>query len=160
MSTKWLLATILCILIELCSISLMFSTFLLAIAEVYLREGDNEYSRGETNNAVHFYSEGLQVNCKDIKLNAKLYSNRAAAQLLLGTNWSIVLDPFCIHFDRDWLQSFTVRIVCVKENFCCFCMNLNQSDLAQWTAPSPTSHVLADFLFVRRLIEKWDKTWH
>ena len=56
------------------------------MAEVYLKEGDNEYSKGETNNAVHFYSEGLQVNCKDVKLNAKLYSNRAAAQLLLGTN--------------------------------------------------------------------------
>ena len=60
--------------------------FLLAMAEVYLKEGDNEYSKGETNNAVHFYSEGLQVNCKDVKLNAILYSNRAAAQLLLGKN--------------------------------------------------------------------------
>ena len=81
--------------------------FLLAMAEVYLKEGDNEYSKGETNNAVHFYSEGLQVNCKDVKLNAKLYSNRAAAQLLLGTNWSIVLDQFCIHFDRDWLLIYS-----------------------------------------------------
>ena len=64
--------------------------FLLAMAEVYLKEGDNEYSKGETNNAVHFYSEGLQVNCKDVKLNAILYSNRAAAQLLLGKNSSII----------------------------------------------------------------------
>ena len=56
------------------------------MAEVYLKEGDNEYSKGETNNAVHFYSEGLQVNCKDVKLNAILYRNRAAAQLLLGKN--------------------------------------------------------------------------
>nr|XP_058971939.1 tetratricopeptide repeat protein 28-like [Pocillopora verrucosa]XP_058971940.1 tetratricopeptide repeat protein 28-like [Pocillopora verrucosa]XP_058971941.1 tetratricopeptide repeat protein 28-like [Pocillopora verrucosa] len=62
-----------------------------AMAEVYLKEGDNEYSKGETNNAVHFYSEGLQVNCKDVKLNAILYSNRAAAQLLLG-NWEEALD--------------------------------------------------------------------
>ena len=51
-----------------------------------MKKGDNEYSKGETKNAVHFYSEGLQVNCKDVKLNAKLYSNRAAAQLLLGKN--------------------------------------------------------------------------
>ena len=96
------------------------------MAEVFLKEGDNEYSKGETNNAVHFYSEGLQVSCKDIKLNAKLYSNRAAAQLLLGNNWSIFLDKFCIHFDRDSLQSFTVRIKCMKENFCCVCGNLSQ----------------------------------
>ena len=64
----------------------MFSNFLLATAEVCLKKGDNEYSKGETKNAVHFYSEGLQVNCKDVKLNAILYSNRAAAQLLLGKN--------------------------------------------------------------------------
>ena len=119
-------ATILCIPIQLCSISWMFFTFLLAMAEVYLKEGDNEYSKGETNNAIHFYSKGLQVSCKDIKLNARLYSNRAAAQLLLGNNWSIMLDQFCIHFDRDSLQSFTVRIEYVKETFCCVCSNLSQ----------------------------------
>ena len=56
------------------------------MAEVYLKEGDNEYGKGETNSAIHFYSKGLQVSCKDIKLNARLYSNRAAAQLLLGNN--------------------------------------------------------------------------
>ena len=64
----------------------MFFTFLLAMAEVYLKEGDKEYSKGETNNAIQFYSEGMQVFCKDIELNAKLYSSRAAAQLLLGSN--------------------------------------------------------------------------
>ena len=91
------LATNLCIPIELCSISWMFSTFPLAMAEVYLKEGDNKYSKGKTNDAVHFYSKGLQVYCKDIKLNAELYSKRAAAQLLLGKNLSIVFDQFCIH---------------------------------------------------------------
>ncbi|PFX11771.1 Tetratricopeptide repeat protein 28, partial [Stylophora pistillata] len=65
--------------------------FLLAIAEVYLKDGDNEYSKGEAYNAVHFYTEGLQVNCKDIQVNAALYSNRAAAQLLLG-NYQEALD--------------------------------------------------------------------
>ena len=71
-----------------------FFTFLSAMAEVYLKEGDNEYSKEETHDAIHFYSEGLQVNCKDVKLNAKLYSNRAVAQLLLGKILSIVLDQF------------------------------------------------------------------
>ena len=64
------------------------------MAEVYLKEGGNEYSKEETHDAIHFYSEGLQVNCKDVKLNAKLYSNRAVAQLLLGKILSIVLDQF------------------------------------------------------------------
>ncbi|XP_022782962.1 uncharacterized protein LOC111323793 [Stylophora pistillata] len=62
-----------------------------AIAEVYLKDGDNEYSKGEAYNAVHLYTEGLQVNCKDIQVNAALYSNRAAAQLLFG-NYQEALD--------------------------------------------------------------------
>ena len=127
------LAAILCTPIELCSISWMFSTLLVAMAEVYLKEGDNAYSKGETNNAVHFYSEGLQVNCKDIKLNAELYSKRAAVQLLLGKNLSIVLDQFCIHFDRDLLQSFTVWIVCAKEKFCCLPIKVIQEGSTDMT---------------------------
>ena len=67
----------------------MFAAFLLAMAEVYLKDGDNEYKKGEAENAVHFYTEGLQVNCKDIQVNATLYSNRAAAQLSLGKNSSL-----------------------------------------------------------------------
>ncbi|XP_022790116.1 tetratricopeptide repeat protein 28-like [Stylophora pistillata] len=62
-----------------------------AIAEVYLKEGDNEYTKGEADNAVHFYTEGLQVNCNNIQVNAALYSNRAVAQLLLG-NYQEALD--------------------------------------------------------------------
>ncbi|CAH3147361.1 unnamed protein product, partial [Pocillopora meandrina] len=42
-------------------------------------EGNKKYKQGETKEAINFYTEGLQVNCKDKRLNAKLYSNRAAA---------------------------------------------------------------------------------
>ena len=35
-------------------------------------------------NAVHYYTEGIKVNCKDKELNAKLYSNRAIAHFYLG----------------------------------------------------------------------------
>ena len=58
--------------------------FLLAIAEVYKNEGNEEYRRNDFNNAIHFYTEGIKVNCKDDDLNAKLYSNRATAQFNLG----------------------------------------------------------------------------
>ncbi len=51
----------------------------LAIAEVYLQEGNKEYKKKELFNAIYFYTEGLQVNCKDDELNAKLHSNRATA---------------------------------------------------------------------------------
>ena len=56
------------------------------IARVCLEEGNKEYRQGEHQNAINSYSEGLQVNCEDIRLNAKLYSNRAAAHFHLGKN--------------------------------------------------------------------------
>ena len=51
----------------------------LAIAEVFLEEGDKEYEKKEVFNAIYFYTKGIQVNCKDDELNAKLYCNRATA---------------------------------------------------------------------------------
>ncbi|XP_066024894.1 tetratricopeptide repeat protein 28-like [Pocillopora verrucosa] len=49
------------------------------IVKVCLEKGNKEYRQGEANNAINSYTEGLQVNCKDKRLNAKLYSNRATA---------------------------------------------------------------------------------
>nr|XP_058959656.1 tetratricopeptide repeat protein 28-like [Pocillopora verrucosa] len=54
------------------------------IAKVCLEEGNKEYRKGEANNAINSYTEGLQVNCNDTRLNAKLYSNRAAAHFHLA----------------------------------------------------------------------------
>jgi len=56
----------------------------LAIAEVYKNEGNDEYWKKEYINAVHFYTEGIKVNCKDNELNAKLYNNRATSYFYLG----------------------------------------------------------------------------
>ena len=60
---------------------------LLGIAKVCLEEGNKEYKQGEDNNAINSYTEGIQVNCKDKRLNAKLYSNRATANFRLGNNF-------------------------------------------------------------------------
>ena len=57
---------------------------IVAVAEVYKNEGNDEYKKSNFNNAIHFYTKGIKVNCKDEELNAKLYSNRAAANLNLG----------------------------------------------------------------------------
>ena len=62
--------------------------FILAIAEVYKNEGNDEYRKQEFSNAMHFYTEGIKVNCKDDELNAKLYSNRATAHFYLGKTCS------------------------------------------------------------------------
>ena len=51
---------------------------------MYLEEGNKEFKREEAGNAAYFYTEGIQVNCKDDMLNAKLYSNRATAYFYLG----------------------------------------------------------------------------
>jgi len=55
-----------------------------AIAEVYQEEGYKEFTRKEVCNAIYFYTEGIQVNCKDFQLNANLYSNRATAYYHFG----------------------------------------------------------------------------
>ncbi|KAL9982626.1 hypothetical protein ACROYT_G004694 [Oculina patagonica] len=54
------------------------------IAEVYNKEGDNEYSKGEYNDAINSYTEGIKLNCKDENLNATLFTNRAAVHYHLG----------------------------------------------------------------------------
>ena len=51
---------------------------------MYLQEGNKEYKEKNFSDAIHFYTEGIKVNCKDNAKNAKLYSNRATAQFKLG----------------------------------------------------------------------------
>ena len=55
-----------------------------AIAEVYKTEGNEAYLKEDYSNAIYFYTEGIKVNCKDLDLKAKLYSNRAYANLRFG----------------------------------------------------------------------------
>ena len=51
---------------------------------MYNSEGNDEYKKKEFNNAIHFYAEGIKVNCNDEELKAKLFSNRAATHFCLG----------------------------------------------------------------------------
>ena len=61
-----------------------FPLHFLEKAEIYKNKGNYEYSKKNLSNAIHLYTEGIKVNCKDDELNAKLYSNRAIANLHLG----------------------------------------------------------------------------
>ena len=65
-------------------IAKIFFFFIAAISEVYKNEGNDEYKKKNFSSAIYFYTEGIKVNCKDEELNAKLYSNRAAAHFNLG----------------------------------------------------------------------------
>ena len=62
----------------------LFICFLLAKAEVYNTEGNERYRQEDLTNAIHFFTEGINVNCKDEELKAVLYNNRAEAYFCLG----------------------------------------------------------------------------
>ena len=47
-------------------------------------EGDAEYDGKEFSKAAVFYTKGIEVNCKDVALNAVLYKKRAASHFLMG----------------------------------------------------------------------------
>lgn len=51
---------------------------------MYKNEGNDKYQNKDFSDAIHFYTEGINVNCKDDELNAQLYSSRAAAHFCLG----------------------------------------------------------------------------
>ena len=68
----------------------------IAIAEVYFQEGNKECNEKEFSNAVHFFTEGIKVNCKDSVKNAKMYSNRAEAYFQLGSMFLLLLLSFTL----------------------------------------------------------------
>lgn len=71
---------------------------LLGIAEVLNNEGDEEFRKNELKNAIHSYTEGIDVQCEDKELNAKLYSNRATAHCFLGEyTYSVFTWRYGIH---------------------------------------------------------------
>lgn len=55
-----------------------------AIADVYNKEGCDEYRKGEYVNAIDFYTEGIKVGCQDKNLSAALFINRATVHFQLG----------------------------------------------------------------------------
>lgn len=55
-----------------------------AIADVYNKEGCDEYRKGEYVNAIDFYTEGIKVGCQDKNLSAILFTNRATVHFQLG----------------------------------------------------------------------------
>ena len=64
-----------------------FILLVLAVAQVYMNEGNDEHRKKDYSNAIHLYTKGIKVNCKDDELKAKLYSNRATAHFFLGESF-------------------------------------------------------------------------
>ena len=72
-----------------------FSTFSIVLllsekAEDYKNRGNEEYRKREFKSAIHLYTEGIKVNCKDDELNAKLYNNRSTAHFYLGEMFLLI----------------------------------------------------------------------
>ena len=64
--------------------------------EIYKGDGNESYRKRDYYNAVNFYTEGINVKCKDDELNAKLYSNRATANFYQGKWFSSQFQPLKI----------------------------------------------------------------
>ena len=47
-------------------------------------KGDAECKENESGNPLSFFTEGVEVNCKDDELNAIFYTRRAASHFSMG----------------------------------------------------------------------------
>ena len=68
------------------------------LAEFYKNEGNDQFKKENFQSAIHYYTEGIKMNCKDKEMNAKLYSNRAAAHINFGKKIMIHLVFWNIFF--------------------------------------------------------------
>ncbi|XP_078382872.1 uncharacterized protein LOC144665516 [Oculina patagonica] len=55
-----------------------------AKAEGCNRDGEAALNRNESHNALELFTKGININCNDDQLNAKMYANRATAHFYLG----------------------------------------------------------------------------
>ena len=66
------------------AVEFVFVLFLIEAAQKNEEKGDAKYKANEFSNAAVFYTEGIEVSCKDVALNAVLYKKRAACHFFLG----------------------------------------------------------------------------
>ena len=62
----------------------LLTSFILAKAELFKNQGNDEFRKKEFSKAILLYTKGINVDVKDQELKAKLYSNRATAHFNLG----------------------------------------------------------------------------
>nr|XP_058960864.1 tetratricopeptide repeat protein 28-like [Pocillopora verrucosa] len=63
-----------------------------AAADAYRNEGNEAFKKGDSINAIHFYTKGIKMNCNEKVLKAKLYNNRAIAHSKLGNHQDSLRD--------------------------------------------------------------------
>jgi len=84
---------------------LLWSSLLRETAKVYKELGDAELAKEEFQNALSFYTEGINVKCKDEQLNVELYRCRWLSNCRLGKfmltsecKLSILFTVYCFQF--------------------------------------------------------------
>lgn len=70
-------------------------TLLRGIADGHNKDGDEELRKIEFVSAIDCYTEGIEVKCKDDRLNAVLYTNRATVHSLVGNYDDALRDAKC-----------------------------------------------------------------
>lgn len=78
-------------------------------AEVFLCKGNERCREKDFGDAIRLYTEGIEVNCKDDEVKAKLLSNRAKAYFGLGELW---LHPFLTGMGGSTCSSFGGGSMC------------------------------------------------
>ena len=63
---------------------IIFYLFFAATADGYRNEGNEAFKKEDFTVAIHFYTEGIKMNCNEKELKAKLHNNRAIAHFKLG----------------------------------------------------------------------------
>ena len=70
--------------VVICLVRLVIRFVPTEIAQVYKELGVVEYNKGEFQNALSLFSQGIDVKCKDDQLNAQLYLARLNTHFSLG----------------------------------------------------------------------------
>ena len=73
--------------------------FFAATADAYRNEGNEAFKKGDFINAIHFYTEGIKMNCNEKELKVKLYNNRAIAHSKLGKMMRVLICIFFFYFE-------------------------------------------------------------
>ena len=77
---------------------IIFYLLFAATADGYRNEGNEAFKKGDFTDAIHFYTEGIKMNCNEKELTAKLYNNRAIAHSKLGEMTRALI---CIFFSVE-----------------------------------------------------------
>ncbi|KAM4722649.1 tetratricopeptide repeat protein 4 isoform 1-T2 [Rhinophrynus dorsalis] len=85
-------------------------------AKTYKDEGNEYFKEKDYKKAIVSYTEGLKKNCKDLELNAILYTNRAAAQFYIGNYRSALNDVVAARKQKpDHLKAVIRGALCYVE---------------------------------------------